>query len=79
MATDRDLRYAINELIRLGALAEDKPGRIRLTPLADWAMRRRFGEVASGDQVAQIKVTLLDTNPPVWRRLIVPRVGWHWA
>jgi hypothetical protein len=71
-ATDRDLRYAINELMGLGALAEDEPGRIRLTPLADWAMRRRFGEVASGDQIAQIKVTLLDTDPPVWRRLIVP-------
>lgn len=72
LATDRDLRRAIDELTALGALAEDEVGRIRLTPLADWAMRRRFGEVASGDQVAQIKVTLRDLEAPVWRRLLVP-------
>jgi len=72
MAANRDLRYVINELIGLGALTEDEAGRIRLTPLAEWALRRRFGEVAPGGQVAQIKVTLLDTDPPVWRRVLMP-------
>jgi hypothetical protein len=71
-ATHRDLRSAINELIGLGALAEDQAGALRLTPLADQVLRRPYGDVAPGDQVAQIKVALLDTEPPVWRRLLVP-------
>lgn len=72
--TDRDLRRAVGELVALGAIAEDEAGsgRLRLTPLADWALRARYGVAAPGDEVAQIKVTLLDTDPPVWRRLLVP-------
>ena len=70
-ATDRDLRLAINELIGLGALIEDR-GTLRLTALADGVLRHRYGAVAPGDDLAQITVTLLDTDPPVWRRLLVP-------
>jgi hypothetical protein len=72
--TDRDLRRAVGELVALGALTEDdvNSGTLRLTPLADRALRARYGVAAAGDQVAQIKVTLLDTDPPVWRRLLVP-------
>jgi len=72
--TDGDLRRAVGGLVALGSLAEDdaNSGRLRLTPLADWALRARYGAVTPGDQVAQIKVTLLDTDPPVWRRLLVP-------
>lgn len=29
-------------------------------------------ELAPGDQLARLKVTLLDSDPPVWRRLLVP-------
>jgi hypothetical protein len=73
-ATDRDLRFAVNELIGLGALAEDgaNGGTLRLTTLADWCLRRPYGAVAPGDSLAQIKVTLQDTDAPVWRRLLVP-------
>jgi hypothetical protein len=69
-----DLRQVVNELVALGSLAEDDAnnGRLRLTPLADWALRAPYGAVTPGDQVAQIKVTLMDTDPPVWRRLLVP-------
>lgn len=72
--TAGDLRRAVDELVALGALAEDDAnnGRLRLTPLADWALRSRYGAVTPGDPVAQIKVTLMDTDPPVWRRLLVP-------
>jgi hypothetical protein len=30
------------------------------------------GDGAPADEVLQIKVTLLDVSPPVWRRLLVP-------
>jgi len=58
----------------IGTLAKDEADRrtLQLTRLADWALRARYGVAAPGDQVAQIKVTLLDTDPPVWRRLLVP-------
>ena len=73
-ATDRDVRFAVNELIGLGALAEDRAngGTLRLTILADWCLRRPYGAAVPGDSLAQIKVTLQDTDPPVWRRLLVP-------
>jgi hypothetical protein len=73
-ATDRDLRYAVNELVGLGALAEHEAGggTLRLTALADWALRRTFGAAPPGDSLAQIRVTLQDTDPPVWRLLLVP-------
>lgn len=72
-STDRDLGHAIGELVALGALAEDEADRqmLRLTMLARHTLRARYG-LAAGDRVAQIKVTLLDTEPPVWRRLLVP-------
>jgi hypothetical protein len=69
--TDNDLRHAVSELIALGALGEED-GRLRLTSLAERVLRARYGAVTPGDQIAQVKVTLLDTDPPVWRRLLVP-------
>ncbi|WP_229072231.1 plasmid pRiA4b ORF-3 family protein [Actinoplanes sp. DH11] len=70
-ATDLDLRRAAGELIALGALLGDSE-TLRLSPAAEQVLRARFGAVRPGDQIAQIKVTLLDTDPPVWRRLLVP-------
>jgi len=72
--TNRDLQRAVGELVALGALAENEAGNgtLRLTPLADWALRAPYGVAAPGDQIAQIKITLLDTDPPVWRRVLVP-------
>jgi hypothetical protein len=72
-STDHDVRRAVAGLVTLGALAEEAAaGMLRLTPLAEWALRSRYSAVAPGDQLARLKVTLLDTDPPVWRRLLVP-------
>lgn len=73
-ATDRDVSRAIAELVTLGALAEGETGSetLRLTPSAAQVLRARFGLVTTGEQVAQIKITLLDNDPPVWRRVLVP-------
>ena len=62
--TDDDLRRIVSELVALGALAEED-GNLRSTPLADQALRARYSAVTPGDQIAQLKVTLLDTDPPV--------------
>jgi hypothetical protein len=70
-ATDRDLHRAANELVAFGALTEDGE-TLRLSPAAGHVLRTGFATVQPGDQIAQIKVTLLDTDPPVWRRLLVP-------
>jgi len=70
-ATDRDLRRAAGELVAFGALAEDGE-TLRLSPAAEKVLRARFAAVQPEDQIAQIKVTLLDSDPPVWRRLLVP-------
>jgi hypothetical protein len=69
--TDGDLRRTVSELVALGALAEED-GRLRLTTLAGQALRARYSAVTPGDQIAQLKVTLLDADPAVWRRLLVP-------
>jgi hypothetical protein len=69
--TDDDLRRTVSELVALGALAEED-GRLRLTPLAGQALRARYSAVTPGDEIAQLKVTLLDADPAVWRRLLVP-------
>lgn len=69
--TDHDVRRAVAGLVAL-AEKEAAAGMLRLTPLAEWALRSRYGAVAPGDQIARLKVTLLDTDPPVWRRLLVP-------
>jgi hypothetical protein len=70
-ATDRDLHRAAHELVAFGALTEDSE-TLCLSPTAEHVLRTRFAAVRPGDQIAQIKVTLLDTDPPVWRRLLVP-------
>jgi hypothetical protein len=70
-ATDRDLRRAAGELVAFGALTKDGE-TLHLSPAAEKVLRARFAAVQPGDQIAQIKVTLLDSDPPVWRRLLVP-------
>jgi len=69
---DRDVRRMVNALIQLGAVREDSAGMLRLTPLAEQAARGRFGAAAPGDLIARIKVTLLNVEPSVWRRVLVP-------
>jgi Plasmid pRiA4b ORF-3-like protein len=89
-ATDRDLRFMTALLVEFGAFTEDA-GTLRLTPLTDWAQRRGYATEKPGEPIAQIKVTLQDLHPPVWRRLLVPAkirldrldqviqaaMGWH--
>jgi hypothetical protein len=69
---DADLRTAIGVLVDLGAVAEDGPGAVRLTPLADWALRRRFAPRKPGEPVAQLRIELRHIDPPIWRRVLVP-------
>jgi len=73
-STDDDVRRVVAGLVTLGALADEEAaaGTLRLKPLAEWALRSRYGAVSPGDQIAQLKITLLDIDPPVWRRLLVP-------
>lgn len=70
-ATDRDLHRAAGELVAFGALTKNAE-TLHLSPAAEKVLRASFAAVQPGDQIAQIKVTLLDTDPPVWRRLLVP-------
>jgi Plasmid pRiA4b ORF-3-like protein len=71
-ASDRDTRRMVDALFDLGALHEEPVGTLHLTPLAEQTARRGFGAAGPGDAIAQIKVTLLDVEPPVWRRVLVP-------
>lgn len=73
-STGHDVRRVVAGLVTLGALVDEEAatGTVRLTPLAEWALRSRYGAVAPGDQIAQLKITLLDIDPPVWRRVLVP-------
>ncbi len=69
---DRDLRYALEELERLGALRCEGDA-VALTERGRAAMRRVTGDAQPGDAIAQLKVTLLGVaKPAVWRRVLVP-------
>lgn len=70
--TDRDVRYALGELVRLGAISvQDEAAQ--LTELGRWGMRGGGSVTDSGDPIYQLKITLLGASrPPVWRRLLVP-------
>ena len=69
--TDRDVRLAVDKLVALGALTLDKALTVSLTPLSEWALRRPYTVSKAGDPIAALSVTLLDTQPPIWRRLLV--------
>jgi hypothetical protein len=73
-STGHDVRRVVAGLVTLGALVEEDAaaGVLRLTTLAEWALRSRYSTFAPGDQIAQLKITLLDIDPPVWRRVLVP-------
>jgi hypothetical protein len=70
-STDHDVSRAAAALVALGALDHDDASRgtLRLTPLAENTLRARYG---AGEQIAQVKITLLETDLPVWRRVLVP-------
>lgn len=70
--TDRDVSRAVDLLVALGALRRDEPGAVSLTPLAHWAVRRPYTIAKVGQPVAVLRVTLVDSQPPIWRRLLVP-------
>lgn len=67
---DLDTERALAALAALGAVRHDD-GVVELTPLGLHGMRRLLGEAEPGNPVYQVTVTLLGTDPPVWRRLLV--------
>jgi hypothetical protein len=69
--TDRDVRLTAALLIEFGAFTEDAE-TLRLTALAKRALRRGYDVETAGEPIVQLKVTLLDTDPLVWRRVLVP-------
>jgi hypothetical protein len=68
---DRDVRRALATLEELGAvrLAGDA---VALTERGVRGMRRATGDPEPGDAILELKVTLRDVTPAVWRRLLVP-------
>jgi hypothetical protein len=69
---DRDTERALGILRRLGAVTIED-GAVELTELGQAGTRRLLGELAPGDPIYQVKVTLMGVeNPPVWRRVLVP-------
>lgn len=88
---DRDLRCALHVLGQLGAVELDGD-TVRLTERGLRGMRRASGDATPADAVLQLKISLLGmSDPPVWRRLLVPAaikldrlheliqaaLGWH--
>lgn len=67
---DRDTERALAALAALGAVRHGDD-EVALTPLGLHGMCRMLGEAETGDPVHQVAVTLLGTDPPVWRRLLV--------
>jgi hypothetical protein len=70
--TDRDVRLTIDKLVALGALTLDQTLTVSLTPLSEWALRRPYTVSKAGEPIAALNVTLLDTQPPIWRRVFIP-------
>lgn len=69
---DRDARYALETLQRLGA-ATIEDDTATLTAAGQRMMRRAGGEPEPGDAIVQLKISLLGVkSPPVWRRVLVP-------
>ena len=69
---DRDLRFALRVLAELGAVTVEGDA-VSLTERGLQGMRRATGDALPGDAVLQLKISLLGiTDPPVWRRLLVP-------
>jgi hypothetical protein len=66
------VRLTVDNLVLLGALALDKRFTVSVTPLGEWAMRRPYTVSKAGEPVAALTVTLLDTQPPIWRHVLVP-------
>lgn len=69
---DRDTKFALDILRRLGAVTIDDE-TAALTDLGRSGMRRLLDEPEPGDPVYQLKITLVEADgPPVWRRVLVP-------
>ena len=66
------MQFTIDKLVELGALTLDKALLVSLTPLSDWTLRRPYTVGKVGDPVATLTVRLTDTQPPIWRQVVVP-------
>ena len=69
--TARDTAHIVALWRALGAV-EDDEGRVRLSGTVLHAAMARRGVVEPGEGLLQLRVVLDDTDPQVWRRVMVP-------
>ena len=69
--TDRDLRLALGVLAWLDVVRSGD-GSAELTERGRRELARRHGAPEPGEPVYQVRLTLAEVEPPVWRRVLVP-------
>ncbi|WP_194907044.1 plasmid pRiA4b ORF-3 family protein [Catenulispora rubra] len=70
-ATDRDVSRVLALWTELGAIEHDD-GPFRLTGPVLATLLAAHGGTAAGEELFQLRVVLEDTDPVVWRRVLVP-------
>jgi Plasmid pRiA4b ORF-3-like protein len=70
--TEGDVHRAVDKLVSLGALVRDGAHAVSLSALGDWALRRPYTVTEVGKPIAVLRVTLIDSKRPIWRRVLVP-------
>jgi hypothetical protein len=69
--TDRDVSGVVGLWVELGVVRHDA-GLLRLDETVSGTSSAAPGDLAAGGQLFQLRVVLEDTEPVVWRRVLVP-------